>query len=188
MRTRGPITTLLSVVCLAIVMLALNMTVGREQASQAAVAAASSAVPGPASPGPERPPAPVAAAFPSHGTYSGKTSGRKAGEATVAISIRDGQATAYLCDNKKLESWLEGPVNGASMTLRGSGTTELTAQLTDGKVTGKASVDGASWPFSAVPGEGATPPQPNAVGQGVAAADRSSTGQPASYQASGTKR
>jgi hypothetical protein len=186
MRTRGPIITLLSVVCLAIVMLALNMTVGRDQASEAAAAARSAAPPPP--PGSDRPPTPVAGAFPTHGTYSGRTSGRKAGEATVAISIRDGQATAYLCDNKKLDSWLEGPVNGASLALHGSGSTELTAQLTDGKVTGRASVDGASWPFSAEPGEGTTPARPNATGQSGTAAGRTSAGRPAGYAASGAKR
>jgi hypothetical protein len=69
--------------------------------------------------------------------------------------VQNGQATAYLGDGKKLDTWLDGRVDGAAMTLRGSGTSKLTGELHDGAVTGTATVNGASWPFTA----------PAAVGQ-----------------------
>jgi serine/threonine-protein kinase len=98
----------------------------------------------------------VSSDFPRQASYAGRTSGRKAGEATVEIVIRNGAATAYLCDGKKLESWLNGDVSGSSMTLRGKGTNELTATLRSGTVSGTVSVNGVQWQFNAEPGKAPT--------------------------------
>jgi hypothetical protein len=159
MTTRGPILTLLAVVGLAFVLLAVNMTASREEATDANVRAAGTTSVPPAAPPPVAPaasPPVVSSDFPRLASYAGRTSGRKAGEATVEIVIRNGAATAYLCDGKKLESWLEGDVSGSSMTLRGKGTNELTATLRSGTVSGTVSVNGVQWRFNAEPGRAAT--------------------------------
>jgi len=151
MRTRGPILTLLSMVALAFALLAVNMTSGVEEATDANVRAAGTTTAPPAAPPPVASPA-----FPELASYAGRTSGRKAGEATVEIAIRNGAVTAYLCDGKKLESWLQGSVKGSAMTLRGKGTDELTGTLRDGTVSGAVSVGAARWQFTAARGQAPT--------------------------------
>ncbi|HEV7788162.1 MAG TPA: hypothetical protein VGP05_04050 [Pseudonocardia sp.] len=161
MRTRGPILTLLAIVGLAFVLLAVNMNASREEATDAnARAAGTTTAPAAAPPPADSPPAvsppAVSSDFPRQASYAGRTSGRKAGEATVEIAIRNGAVTAYLCDGKKLESWLNGDVSGSSMTLRGKGTNELTATLRSGTVSGTVSVNGVQWQFNAEPGKAPT--------------------------------
>ncbi|WP_156994047.1 hypothetical protein [Pseudonocardia acaciae] len=164
MRSRGPILTMLCMAVLAIALLAVNMYAGRKLAAQTHDPAVSNAAG--SSPAPAAPPAvaavPAPAALPVTGAFNGRTAGRKGGEATVAITITDGNARGYVCDGKKLESWFEGRVDGASMTLRGKGANELTGELRDGKVTGTASVNGAKWQYSATPGPAAAIPAPPA--------------------------
>jgi len=170
MRTRGPTLTLLAVATLAFVLLAVNMTSGPGATTDASVRAGG--LLGAATAPLAAPPPVPNAAFPVDISYAGRTSGRKAGEATVEIAIRNGTATAYLCDGKKLESWLEGPATGSSMTLRGKGTDELTAELEPGTqpgpvagpvagavvgaVVGAVTVGGARWRFTAEPGKAPT--------------------------------
>jgi hypothetical protein len=160
MRTRGPILTLLAIVGLAFVLLAVDMTAGREEATDANVRAAGTTTAPPAAP-----PAPVpteaappqaAPDIPQQASYAGRTSGRKAGEASVEIAVRNGAVTAYLCDGKKFESWLKGNVTGSTMTLRGKGTDELTGTLRSGTLSGAVTVSGLRWQFTAVPGKAPT--------------------------------
>ncbi|HEX4360787.1 MAG TPA: hypothetical protein VH141_24855 [Pseudonocardia sp.] len=160
MRTRGPILTLLAVVGVAFVLLAVNMTTGREEATDANVRAAGTTTAPPAVPPAPEPPVPPVAAppqaapdIPEQASYAGRTSGRKAGEATVEIAVRDGAVTAYLCDGKKLESWLKGNVTGSTLDLHGKGTDELTGTLRSGELTGTVSLSGVQWQFSAKPGK-----------------------------------
>lgn len=143
MRSRGPILTLLSMVVLAMALLAVNMRAGAKLVAETATPAATPAAPPAAAPAP--------AVLPATATYNGLTTGRKGGEATVAITIRNGQARAHVYDGKKLESWLEGRADGATMTLRGKGTNELTGELRDGKLTGTATISGVHWPYTASP-------------------------------------
>jgi hypothetical protein len=156
MRSRGPILTLLSMTCLAIALLAVNMRAGSKLVAETAAPAVTGAAPQAATPAP--------AALPATGSYNGLTTGRKAGEATVAITIRNGQARAHVYDGKKLESSLEGRVEGTTMTLRGKGTNELTGELRDGKLTGTATIDGVRWPYTAAPDPAATAPAPSPRG------------------------
>jgi hypothetical protein len=206
MRTRGPILTLLAIVGLAFVLLVVNMTTGREAATDANIRAAGTTTAHPAAP-PAPEPAPAAAPpqatpdIPQQASYAGRTSGRKAGEATVEIAIRDGAVTAYLCDGKKLESWLKGNVTGSTMTLRGKGTDELTGALRDGTLTGTVTVGGVQWQFTAEPGKApkaekraakaaaaanpapAAPAYPNPTGSGSTSADPAPTDSAPTYSA-----
>jgi hypothetical protein len=39
---------------------------------------------------------------------------------TLAVGVKGNRAAGYLCDGKKVEAWLEGDVNGDTLTLHGS--------------------------------------------------------------------
>jgi hypothetical protein len=69
----------------------------------------------------------------------------------VAVAVKDGKASAYLCDGKKLESWLSGRVQGSSVDLTGKNGARLTGTYQDDRLTGNVTVDGQSWSFSAIP-------------------------------------
>ena len=55
--------------------------------------------------------------------YTGRSSGD---EVSVAIAVKDGRAVGYVCDGKKIESWLEGTLAGGD---------QLELKSADGKVT-----------------------------------------------------
>ena len=46
-------------------------------------------------------------------TWAGDVDG---GEATIAISVNDGVAIAYLCDGKRVEAWLQGTAADGKLT------------------------------------------------------------------------
>jgi hypothetical protein len=140
-------------VCLAIALLAVNMRAGGKLVAETAAPTVTGAAAPPAA-------APAPAVLPATASYNGLTTGRKGGEATVALTIRNGQARAHVYDGKKLETWLEGRTDGATMTLRGAGTNELTGELRDGKMTGTATINGARWPYAASPIPAATAASP----------------------------
>lgn len=152
MRTKGPLLTLLAVVVLALILLAVNLTTKTDGASSptAGSSTAAPAAPAQAAP-PAAPPADAGTPIPAQAKYTGKTSGRKAGEASVAVAVKDGRASAYLCDGKTLEAWLNGPVQGSSVTLTGKNGSTLTGSYTDGRLSGNVTVGGLSWAFSATP-------------------------------------
>jgi hypothetical protein len=146
-RHRGPLLTLLAVAGLAAVLLGVN--IARETtptAAQPVAAPAVEPVPAPAEAPPTTPPLQAEAA------YAGRTAGN---EATIAIAVKDGRAVAYLCDGKKVEAWLDGTVEGSTLTLSGADGASVTGELQDGAVFGEAAVKGKEWPYSAAL---ATPP------------------------------
>lgn len=147
-RHRGPLLTLLAVAGLAAVLLSVNLA--RETAPAAApVAAPASAVEPVPAPAEAQPPAP---ALPAEAAYAGRTAGN---EATIAIAVKDGKAVAYLCDGKKIEAWLEGTVDGSTLSLSGADGATISGELGDGAVFGQAVAKGKQWPYSAAL---ATPP------------------------------
>ena len=154
MRTKGPLLTLLAVVVLALILLAVNLTTKTDDAATSPAANSSTAAPAaPAAPAPAAvaPPADAGTPIPAQAKYTGKTSGRKAGEASVAIAVHDGKASAYLCDGKKLESWLNGQVQGSSLTLTGKNGSQLSGKYENGQLSGNVTVDGLSWAFTSTP-------------------------------------
>jgi serine/threonine-protein kinase len=159
MKAKGPILTLLAVVVLALVLLTVNLTTQSEddttKAAQPAPTAPAAPPPiaEPAAPAPVAPPAATGNPFPAQATYTGKTAGRKVGEASVAVAVKDGKASAYLCDGKKLESWLEGQAEGSSLKLTGKDGSTLNGTLADGKLSGDVTVGGLTWSFAATPGK-----------------------------------
>jgi hypothetical protein len=155
MNSRGPVLTLVSIVSLALVLVGITVHAGRAQGA-AAVAAAASPAPEPAPPRvaapaeaePPAPSSPPAAAFPAEAAYAGRTSGN---EATLAVAVKDGRAVAYLCDGRKIEAWLEGTVDGTTLTLTGRGGASVTGELSGAGLFGQVTAKGGQWPYAASP-------------------------------------
>ncbi|WP_378030887.1 protein kinase [Actinoplanes sp. GCM10030250] len=61
------------------------------------------------------------------------------GGGTLALSIRDGKAVAYVCDGDRIESWLQGTATGGKLSLKGRDGSTLTgtfdARSAEGEVT-----------------------------------------------------
>ena len=79
--------------------------------------------------------------------YAGRSSGN---EVALAIDTDGGKATAYVCNGKTVEAWLQGSVKGSQVTLAGKNGASLDGTMSGlamfGTVTPKA---GVSFPFSA---------------------------------------
>ena len=139
MRTRGPLITLAAVGVLAVIVL--GVSVVRTPAPAVA---------------PEPPPLAIANNQPPTTTpvptkeavYVGHSSGN---EVTVAVAVSGEKASAYLCDGKRVEAWLEGTVSGEQVNLQGRNGAQLTAALTDNSALGSVTVAEEQLPFSAAP-------------------------------------
>ncbi|KWV33554.1 hypothetical protein [Micromonospora rifamycinica] len=95
-------------------------------------------------PSPTSPPA----APPAAGADSNWT-GRLDGGATIAITVTDGKAVAYVCDGKKLEVWLNGTAANGRMKLTGKKGEVLTGSFGDGVASGEMVVGQRRWKFTA---------------------------------------
>ena len=155
MRLKGPIVTLVAGAAVAGALLALDLhaTGTRPAADRAASGErAPSATPPPspsaaASPSPSPSPAVPSPALPTGPpvTYAGYTTG---GAATIAIAVNGGQAIAYLCDGKRVESWLQGSALNGTLSLTGHNGS-LTGQVANGVATGTVAAGGRQWTFRA---------------------------------------
>ncbi|MFN2496697.1 MAG: hypothetical protein ABR608_12435 [Pseudonocardiaceae bacterium] len=151
MTLRGPVLTLLAVAALSAVLYLVNVRTAAqtETATQAGASLAptqESAVPlappsGPAPPPPGPPPVRQQVA-----AYAGRTSGN---EVTIAITVENGQAAAYVCDGKQIESWLEGSIADGQLTLWGSDGAKVTGAVQGDAVFGTVWVQGKQWAYSA---------------------------------------
>lgn len=93
--------------------------------------------------------------------YAGRSADR---EVSVDITVEDGRATAYVCDDAGIESWTDGPVaqEGATrLTADDDSWVEYTVR--GETATGTASAGGRTWEFTAaaVPA-GGSPAGPSA--------------------------
>ncbi|MBO4160443.1 MULTISPECIES: hypothetical protein [Micromonospora] len=75
--------------------------------------------------------------------------GRLDGGATIAITVTDGKAVAYVCDGKKLEVWLKGTAADGRMKLTGKKGEVLTGSFGDGVASGEMVVGQRRWKFTA---------------------------------------
>ena len=149
MRKYAPLLTLVSVVLLGVGLVVANMistptrpAPAAASAARAAAAPPAAAAPAPsaaaAEPGPASAPAPAAAPAVTQKAYTGRTAGN---EATVAVAVNDGKATAYVCDGKNIEAWLSGSLDGDRLWVEfaapdpgpdGDGTRQGWAEILDG--------------------------------------------------------
>ncbi|MEH0843536.1 hypothetical protein V6U81_14220 [Micromonospora sp. CPCC 205711] len=75
--------------------------------------------------------------------------GRLDGGATIAITARDGEAVAYVCDGRRLEVWLRGTAAAGRLALTGKKDATLTGTFGDGRASGELVVGDRRWSFTA---------------------------------------
>jgi hypothetical protein len=79
--------------------------------------------------------------------YAGRSSD---GQVTLAVVTDGDKATAYVCNGRTVEAWLQGSVNGSQVTLTGQNGAVLTASLSGLAMFGMVTPDaGVSLSFSA---------------------------------------
>jgi serine/threonine protein kinase len=69
------------------------------------------------------------------------------GAGTLAISIRDGQAIAYICDGDRLESWLKGTAKNGLLNLTGKNNTKISGLFDARRAAGEVTIEGRSHRF-----------------------------------------
>ncbi|MBE1493666.1 serine/threonine-protein kinase [Amycolatopsis lexingtonensis] len=149
MKHPGPLYTLLAGVALAGGIGIVNLATGTGAApvagaaSAAGAASSTAAAPPPAATTTSEAPKPAA---PARADYAGRVTG---GGASVAVSVRDGHAIAYLCDGKKVEAWLQGVTTGGKLDLKGAKNAALTGIFDATAVTGTVTASGKTWQFTA---------------------------------------
>jgi len=114
--------------------------------AQAAPAPGASAAPAPGAPaegGSGRP-----EPFPAQAKYTGYTNGN---HAAIAVTVRNGRVSAYLCDGKSLEAWYQGTDADGKIDAKGKGGNTLSGSLANRTVSGTVSAGGKSWTYSATP-------------------------------------
>jgi serine/threonine-protein kinase len=149
MKHPGPLVTLLAGVVLAggIGIVTLATGTGAAPVTGTAGAAASTTAAPPRTSEPPKTEAPQAE-VPARADYAGRVTG---GGASVAVSVRDGHAIAYLCDGKKVEAWLQGVTTGGKLDLKGAKNSSLTGSFDAKSVTGTVTASGKTWQFTAPP-------------------------------------
>lgn len=78
--------------------------------------------------------------------WAGPTGGAAA---TIAISVKDGVAVAYLCDGKRAEAWLQGTAVDGKLILAGAKGATLNGTFGGGKATGTVTAAGKRFTFAA---------------------------------------
>ncbi|MEU8657177.1 serine/threonine-protein kinase [Actinoplanes philippinensis] len=69
------------------------------------------------------------------------------GAGTLAISIRDGQAIAYICDGDRLEAWLKGTAKNGLLNLTGKNDTKITGLFDARRAAGEVRLEGRTHRF-----------------------------------------
>ncbi|WP_326952564.1 hypothetical protein [Amycolatopsis sp. NBC_01286] len=151
MKHPGPLFTLLAGVALAGGIGMANLATGTGAPPVAGAANAAGAPPTtqqtPTTQPPTTQPAKTVDA-PARADYAGHVDG---GGASVAVSVRDGHAIAYVCDGKKVEAWLQGVTVGGKLDLKGTKGANLAGSYDAAAVTGSVTAGGKTWKFTAGP-------------------------------------
>jgi hypothetical protein len=165
MRRNTPLITLLTGAALGVVLLIASMltTPSGKPASYSAPAAAatsapasatsapavatepSSASPALSSPAPAAPSPTTVTTSPVNATYAGRVGG---GGGSVAVSIHDGQAIAYVCNGSTVEAWFKGTAVNGVLIMTGKNNSHFSAIYDFGKVTGDVLAHGTDYSFS----------------------------------------
>ncbi|WP_422756531.1 hypothetical protein [Micromonospora sp. WMMD708] len=114
-------------------------------AEPAAEPEATPAAPGQPGPAETTPPATTPPAKQADSNWTGRLDGG----ATIAITVTDGKAVAYVCDGRKLEVWLNGTAADGRMKLTGKKGEVLTGSFGDGVASGEMVVGQRRWKFTA---------------------------------------
>src|ERR1700742_2193741 len=119
MKVKGPLVTLGAVAVFGIGLMLVNFSNESEQtpSSKAAAPAPAPAASASSSAQPSTNPVPPPAEqFPAKADYAGKIQ-TNAGVMTVEITVERGNAIAYACDGKNVESWLRGSAHDGVVSL-----------------------------------------------------------------------
>ncbi|MDI6102464.1 serine/threonine-protein kinase [Actinoplanes sp. NEAU-A12] len=162
---RGPLVTLGAAALVAAVMTGLNLSAdaGARTSSlvtqvsvppavspvEAGPSASSAASPGPAQ---TLPPTSEVAVPPLNTPDAERLRVTMAGKVdddagTLAISIRDGQAIAYICDGDRLEAWLKGTAQNGLLNLTGKKDSKITGLFDANRAAGEITVEGRAHRF-----------------------------------------
>jgi len=142
MKRFAPLLTLVAVAVLGIALLTISSlsNPANQQAAQVDPAAPPAAgAPAAAAPAVEAPAV-------AEKAFAGRTDDRKM---TVAIAVKDGKAVAYVCDGKKIESWMEGTLQGEKLSLQGKDGATISGTVTEQASNGEIAVDGKKWAYAA---------------------------------------
>jgi len=157
MKRNTPLITLLTGAVLGVILLIASML---STSSKAPTSYSAPATPAPAStaaaqsspasttPTAAATPTPTATALvtaPAKADYAGEVQG---GSASVAISIHDGQAIAYVCNGSVIEAWYQGTAVGGVLIMTGKNHAHLSAIYDFGKATGDILAHGTDYQFS----------------------------------------
>ncbi|MDM4719243.1 hypothetical protein QTQ03_06385 [Micromonospora sp. WMMA1363] len=109
------------------------------------------ALPG-AQPGATSPPPSTPGPTPGTTAGDGTWTGRLGTGATIALTVRQGRAVAYVCDGRHLEIWLRGAVTDGELALRGADGARLTGTIDGDRVSGEVRAADERWAFTATEG------------------------------------
>jgi len=161
MRRNTPLLTLLTGAALGVILLIASMLSTPSKAPAGYNAAATpppassaatqpspasvTATPSAASPAQTAQTAPAVVTAPVRADYAGQVQG---GKASVAISIHDGQAIAYVCNGSAIEAWYKGTAANGVLIMTGKNNAHLSAIYDFGKVTGDVLAHGTDYSFA----------------------------------------
>jgi serine/threonine-protein kinase len=152
---RGPLVTLAGAAVVAALLVGVGAMADTrdrpERRAAIAVVTSATAEPGPETPGPPAglpPTEGVAVADHTRATFAGHVD-NDAG--TLAISVRDGVAIAYICDGKRVEAWLRGTAAAGKLSLTGKNGAAITATFDARRARGQVTVTGRTNAFTLTP-------------------------------------
>jgi len=88
---------------------------------------------------------PTVTKSPAKATYAGRVGG---GGGSVAVSIHDSQAIAYVCNGSTVEAWFKGTAVNGVLIMTGKNHSHFSAIYDFGKVTGDVLAHGTDYSFS----------------------------------------
>jgi hypothetical protein len=158
MRRNTPLITLLTGAALGIILLIASMLstptkapagytagVTPPPASTAATQPSSASAPATPSATSASATAPAVVTAPEKADYAGRVQGDGA---SIAISIHDGQAIAYVCNGSAIEAWYKGTADNGVLIMTGKNNAHLSAIYDFGKVTGDVLAHGTDYRFT----------------------------------------
>ncbi len=157
MKRNTPLITLLTGAALGVVLLIASMLstpstapTGYNAAATPTAPSSAATTPSPASSAASAPASPTSTGpalvtAPTKADYAGRVHGNAA---SIAISIRGGQAIAYVCNGSVIESWYKGTANGGVLIMTGKNHAHLSAIYDFGKVTGDVLAHGTDYQFA----------------------------------------
>jgi len=144
MTRNTPLLTLLTGAALALGLI-VTSSIATAQDFKSRKASAASASTAPASPAAVSPAATASPVAKVNAVWAGHTDG---GAASIAISVKDGVAIAYVCDGRH-EIWLQGTAADGKLALTSAKGATLTGTFGGGKATGTVVAGSVRYSFTA---------------------------------------